>query len=177
MRDAEALAETGNAFRVHVDAVTLAEDSESGEIGPAGCVDLGESAEEVLEAGWRDDLDDLARCVACIPEGVPLVTRLEHPGSGLCRDYFVAEKRPKLPFQNVGVLVFAGMAVKRCGESPRRERMMDDRETVISFGALDLPDDAKTTKLGSLIASRWNRHSIELRSHGRPSLFLVGLGL
>jgi len=91
VRDAEPLAEPGDALRVHVDAVARAGVCEADEVGLAGRVDLGELAEEVLEAGGRDDLDDLAGLVAGVPERVPLVAWLEHPRSGAGRHDLVAE--------------------------------------------------------------------------------------
>src|SRR5207302_11428857 len=75
----EPLAEAWDALRVHLEGVTAAEVGEAREIGAAfGGVNLGQFAEEVLEARGRDDLDDLARRVAGVPERVPLVARFEH---------------------------------------------------------------------------------------------------
>ena len=39
------------------------------------------------------------------------------------------------------------MPMERRGESARRERVMDDGEALVGFGALDLPDDAEPTEL------------------------------
>ena len=82
MDNAEALAEPGHARRVHVEPVAGAQLGKLGEVRLAVRVDLGQLAEEVLEAGRRDDLDDLAGRVTVVPECVPLIAGLEYPRSG-----------------------------------------------------------------------------------------------
>ena len=39
---------------------------------------IGKFAEEALEAGWSDDLEDAGRLITGVPEGMPLVARLKH---------------------------------------------------------------------------------------------------
>src|SRR5712691_5914663 len=166
VNQAEALAQTGDARRVHLEGVALAELGEGREIGLARGIDLGEPAEEVLETCRRDDLDDLAWCVAGVPESVPLVARLEHPRADACRDYVVAEKCAERSRQYVRVLVLARMPVQRRGESARRERVMHDGEPLARLGSLDLPDDAEPGEIDSFASVHRNRDSVELRAHG-----------
>ena len=68
MREAEALAQTRHGARIHVDAVATAQLAHSGGPGSLAGEQGGELTEERLEAGRGDDLDDLARRVARVPQ-------------------------------------------------------------------------------------------------------------
>src|SRR5262249_20864799 len=72
--------------------------------------------EIVLEPRRRDDLEDPARSIPCIPEGMPLVARLECEIPRLRVDDVVTQERSHPPLEHVAVLVLPGMAVKACGE-------------------------------------------------------------
>src|SRR5687768_10408763 len=67
----------------------------------------GPRAEEVLEAGRRDDLQDPARLVPGVPERVPLVARLERELAGLDMDHLVAEQSAQPALEHEAVLVDA----------------------------------------------------------------------
>jgi hypothetical protein len=54
-------------------------------------------AEQVLQAGGGDQLQDPRRGVAGVPEGVPLPTWLEDQIPGLGVDLLVAQQRPSRP--------------------------------------------------------------------------------
>src|ERR671912_2834258 len=74
----EALEQPGNALRLHLERVPLAERPQRLRRRvprPAQCNELGEVP---LEAGGRDDLEDARRLVARVPERMPLIARLEH---------------------------------------------------------------------------------------------------
>jgi hypothetical protein len=47
----------------------------------------------------------------------------------------------------------------------RRERMVDDREPVARFCALDLPDDAQPAELDLLTAFGLNADPVDLGAH------------
>ena len=88
----------------------------------------GELVEEVLKSGGRDDLEDAARGIAGVPEGVPLAARLEYqvtrPGVNDIR----AELGAEAAFEHIAVLIFADVPVHRRGQVPRRDRVLDQRE-------------------------------------------------
>src|SRR5581483_6858106 len=99
----------------------LTESGEAREVGFAvGRIHVGELPEEALEAGRRDDLDDLAGHIAGVPERVPLVPRLEDPGSGFGGQDVVAEQRTERSGQNIGELSLAAVAMR--GRSGRALR-------------------------------------------------------
>jgi hypothetical protein len=56
-----------------------------------------ELLEVMLERRRRDDLEDPALGIAGVPEGVPLVARLEREVAGFGVDHVVAEQRPSRP--------------------------------------------------------------------------------
>src|SRR4051794_4124651 len=116
MGEAEALAQARHAGRVDVELEAGRELGHAAEI--AAREDRADLAEVVLEAGGRDDLDDLAGRVAGVPEGVPLVARLEDPGARAGAHDLVAEERAERAGEYVGVLVLAVVAVQGRGERP-----------------------------------------------------------
>src|SRR4051794_9982954 len=63
-----------------------------------------ELVEELLEAPRRDDLEDATRLVARVPEGVPLLPRLEHEVAHLGVDDIIAEQRAHASLDDVAVL-------------------------------------------------------------------------
>ena len=147
IREPETLAEARDAVGIHIDGVTRAQVDETRGIRSArGREQLGELAEERLEARRGDDLDDLARGIACVPERVPLIAGLENPRSRAGGHYLLAEQRSERPLDDEGVFVLVVMPVKRCYESPRCDRVMDDREAVTGLISLDLPCDTEPPK-------------------------------
>src|SRR5918998_5377807 len=89
---------------------------------------LGHLPEHMLESSGRDDLKDPARLVTGVPKCVPLVAGFEDEVS-LLRVYdLIAEQRPHASLKDVAVLVLVRVTVKRGGECPRRDRMLDERE-------------------------------------------------
>src|SRR5688500_10921885 len=70
-----------------------------------------ERAEELLEAGRSDDLEDPAGLVAGVPEGVPLVAGLEDQIAGAGLDDLVAEQRSHAALEHEAVLVLPRVAV------------------------------------------------------------------
>jgi hypothetical protein len=92
-------------------------------VGHAAEVD--ELGKELLEASGGDDLEDARRLVAAVPEGEPLIARLEDQIAGLADQRFVAEQRADLPLKHVAVLVLAAVAMRgRCQRARRRGRAM-----------------------------------------------------
>src|SRR6185312_3212464 len=117
--DAEALDEPGDAAGVHLERVALAEGAEIGGIGDRRAAQLDELGEEALEARRRDDLEDPARLVARVPEGVPLAAGLEDEVAGPGLEDLVAEEGAHAAFDHVAVLVLAVVPVQRGGEGAR----------------------------------------------------------
>ena len=85
-------------------------------------------AEEVLEAGRRDDLQDPARLVAGVPERVPLIARLERELTCVGVDHLIAQQRSHPALEHEAVLVDAVVAVQRRAQRARRDRVLDQRE-------------------------------------------------
>ena len=101
-----------------------------------------ELAEELLEPGRRDDLEDPAGLVARVPERVPLVARLEDEVARAGLDDVVAQQRAHAPLEHVAVLVLAGVQVQRRGERARGHRVLDQREPLARLCPVDHEADA-----------------------------------
>jgi hypothetical protein len=110
----------------------------------------GELVEIVLEARRRDDLEDPAEAVARVPEGVPLVARLEGQVAGLGVDDVLTEEGPQPAFQHIAVLVLAGVAVQGRGQVARRDRMLDQREPAAGLLAPDQEPDPDHSQVDRL---------------------------
>src|SRR5436190_18223251 len=93
----EALEQAGDRLRPHLEAVPLAELCDRLRAGRNHTAHSGQLREEALEAGGRDDLEDPARLVAGVPEGVPLAARLEHEVARPCLGNLVAQQRTHPP--------------------------------------------------------------------------------
>lgn len=74
----KAVNEPRDALRVHLEPVAGAEVSQDLRLGPGDAPEVDEFAEEPLEAGGGDDLQDPGGFIAGVPESVPLVARLEN---------------------------------------------------------------------------------------------------
>src|ERR1017187_1117666 len=74
---AEALDEAGNARRVHLERLALAQLAEDGRVGLRDAPEVDQLSEETLKARRGDDLEDPARAVPSVPEGGPPPNRLE----------------------------------------------------------------------------------------------------
>ena len=122
--------------------VPCIEPSELVRVGGDRAAQPVELPEEVLEPGRRDDLEDPARLVARVPEGVPLVPRLEDEVTGAGLDDVVTEERPHPALEDVAVLVLARVPVQRGGERARRHRVLDEREALARVDAVDQEADA-----------------------------------
>ena len=109
-------------------------------------------------------MNDLAGRVAVVPEGVPLVSRLEHPRARPCRDDIVAEQRTERPFEHVRILVLTRVPVEWRSQRTRLQRVMDDGEALVRLGAFDLPDDAEAAQLDPFASARSDRDRFELRA-------------
>jgi len=105
-------------------------------------------AEEVLEAGRRDDLQDPAGLVTRVPERVPLIARLERELAGLDIDHLIAEQRSHPSFEHEAVLVDAVMAVQRRAQRSRRDRMLDQREAAAGLLAPNQKAAVTAAELG-----------------------------
>src|SRR5581483_6427661 len=99
----EALHELGHRVRLHLEAVALAQRGHDLGAGGEHAAEIGELLEEALEAGGRDDLENPARLVSRVPEGVPLVAGLVHEIAGACDDDVVAEESAHSPLEDVAV--------------------------------------------------------------------------
>src|SRR5437588_1477194 len=81
----------------------------------------------VLESSGGDDLEDPAGAIACVPERMPLLARLEDKVARV-RIYDIVSQQGAHPaLQHVAVLVLAGVFVQRRHERSRRDRMLDER--------------------------------------------------
>src|SRR5581483_1157701 len=134
---AEPLDELGHRLRLHLEAVALADPRELVRIGRHGPAEIGELAEELLEAGRRDDLEDPAGLVTRVPERVPLVPRLEDEIARARLDDVVAEQRAHPALEDEAVLVLARVQMERRRQRPRRHRMLDEREAVTGLRPVD----------------------------------------
>jgi hypothetical protein len=99
--------------------------------------------------------------IAGVPEGVPLVARLEDQVAWAADHDLVAEQRAHLPLDDVAVFVLARMAVQQCRERARRERVLDEREPVASLLTVDHEADADAAE-EPCSAATWPDH---LRRH------------
>src|SRR5690349_2854055 len=90
-----------------------------------------------LETRGRDDLKDPAGRVTRVPEGVPLVAWLEHQVASTGLDNVVAQQRSHPSLKHEAVLVLARVTVQRRSERPWRHRMLEKREPIARFGAVD----------------------------------------
>src|SRR5919198_6668738 len=133
----EALEQLGNALELEVMAVALAERGQLIRVRVDRAAHVGELPEEVLEARGRDDLEDPARLVARVPEGVPLVARLEDEVAGTCLHDVVPEQGAHAPLEHEAVLVLARVEVQRRRERARGHRMLDEREALLRLVAVD----------------------------------------
>src|SRR5215213_2892246 len=125
-----------------------------GRLSGRGLPGLRRFLEQVLESSWGDDLQYPARPVAGVPEGVPLVAGLEDEVA-LCRvDDLVAELCAHAPLQDVAVLVLVRVAMKRCGECSRGDRMLDEGEPPAGFLAPDHEPNAERSEIDSLPVAR-----------------------
>ena len=82
---------------------------------PNHAAEIDEFGEEPFEAGWRDDLQDPSGFIAGIPEGMPLIPRLENKVARVSEQHLVTQKRANAPFENVAVFVLAGVPMQRRG--------------------------------------------------------------
>src|SRR5919198_6263018 len=142
----EALDQLGNALELEVMAIARAEGGQLVRVRIDRAAQVRELPEEVLEAGRRDDLEDPARFVSRVPEGVPLVARLEHEVTRAGLDHLVPQERAHASLEDEAVLVLARMQVQRRGERPRRHRMLHEREALARLGPVDQeahPDGAQ----------------------------------
>ena len=97
----EALNESRDARRVHLEPVAGAEVSQDLRLGPGDASEVDEFAEEALEAGGGDDLQDPGGFIAGVPERVPLVARLENQINRTGDQHLIAQKRADTPLQDV----------------------------------------------------------------------------
>lgn len=92
----------------------------------------------------------LTVCDARVPEGVPLAPRLEHPVS-FPRNYdFVSKQSTQGALKDEGVFILAMVAVQRSRERSRRYRMVNNRKSLTTLIAVNLPSDAEPSKIESL---------------------------
>src|SRR5581483_3630069 len=158
---AEARDQLGNALELEVMAVALAQRGQLRRVGIQRAAHVRELPEELLEARRRDDLQDPAGLVPGVPEGVPLVPRLEGQVANPGRHDLVPEQRAHLALEHVAVLVLAGVQVQRCGERARRHRMLDQGEALIGLGPVDHEADADAAEKAGLPVIRaddlWRR--------------------
>src|SRR5919109_785552 len=96
-----------------------------------------EPREEAPEPRRRDDLEDPARLVARVPEGVPLVAWLEDEVPRPRFDDLVAQQGAHPPLEDVAVLVLARVQVQRRRERARRHRVLDEREALAGLEPVD----------------------------------------
>src|SRR6185437_13052061 len=113
------------------------------------------------------ELEDAARLVARVPEGVPLIARLEDEVARAGFDHVVAEQRAHSSLEHEAVLVFPRVAMQRRGERARRHRMLDEREVLAGLVPVDHETDADAPEeaFQSVIGADQLR-SCDFRLHG-----------
>src|ERR1035437_10125053 len=142
----EALDELGNAVGVHLELVADAELGQGLWVGLCDAAEVDKLAEESLEAGGRDDLQKPRREIAGVPEGVPLVARLEDQIAWACGHDFVAQQRPDASLHYVAVFVLVCVAVQRGGERSGGHRVLDHRESVSGVLAVEHKPNADASE-------------------------------
>ena len=124
--EAEALEQPGHRLRLHLQAVLLVQGRELLGVGLERAAQGIEPAEELLEAGRRDDLEDPGRLLTRVPERVPLVARLVDEVARAGLDDVVAQQGAHAALKDVAVLVLARVPVERRGKRLRRHRVLDE---------------------------------------------------
>ncbi len=135
--ETEPLDESWNTLRVQLETVTRAEFTHALRLRPSHAAEIEEFGEEPFEAGWRDDLQDPSGLIAGIPEGMPLIARLEDEVAWVSEQHLVTQKRSNAAFENVAVLVLARVPMQRRGERPRGHRVLDERERAVRLSAVN----------------------------------------
>src|SRR5215217_5756505 len=170
----EALEQLGDALELEVMAVALPERRQLLGVRVHGAAHRVELLEELLEACRGDDLEDPARLIPSVPEGVPLVARLEHEVTRSGLDNVVTEQRTHPPLQDVAVLVLACVDVQGRRQCARPHRVLDQREPLIGLVPIDHepdPDAAQESCLAVLRADDlWCRRDGLTRLHVSFSL-------
>ena len=150
----KAFDEFGHAARFHLEGEALAERAQlvGGSLGDAA--EFDECGEELLEAGGRDDLEDTAGLVACVPERVPLSTRLVDELARPCLQMLVTEKRAHATFDDEAVFVLVRVAMKRRGERSCGHRVLDEREAPAGLVCIDHEPNADASEKAGLAVCR-----------------------
>src|SRR6476620_152691 len=145
MGESVLLADPLHAAHVELDAVL---GGEIRHVGLASLETLGQLAEEVLEPGRRDDLQNPAGRVARVPERVPLVAGLEREVAYLRVDHVVAQQGAHPALQHVAPLVDAVMPVQRGAQRAGWDRVLDQREAAARLLAPDHEAGTAAAQLG-----------------------------
>lgn len=143
-------AELRHALKIEVQAVVLAELGELRRLELRTLHRGGQLVEEPLESSRGDDLEDPARSVVGIPEGVPLPARFEGQLAGLRIDHLVAEQRAHPSLEHEAVLVLPGVAVRGRDECARRDRVLDEREASAGLRSPGHKPDAYRAEINRL---------------------------
>jgi type I restriction enzyme, R subunit len=104
---------------------------------------VGHFPEQMLEPAGGDDLEDPARHVASVPEGVPLGARFEDEVPLFRVDDLIAKLRSHASLEDVAVLVLVRMTVERSDERPRGDRMLNEGESSPGLLAPDHKPNAR----------------------------------
>jgi hypothetical protein len=123
-RKAEAAAETRDAIKVHIQFILSTKLGRLGAIWPK----FAKLSKIILETCRRNYLDDLTLGIACVPEGVPLATGLEHPVPCFGQYYLISEQGTQRALKNEGILIFPVVAVERSCECSRSYRVVNHRK-------------------------------------------------
>jgi hypothetical protein len=99
----------------------------SGHLRRSGGGEVGQLAEEVLKAGRADHLDHPGRRRPGVPHRVQLAAGLGDVLAGAEHHLTIAGPEPDLALDDDGVLVLAGVGVRR-HQRADRERVLDDRQ-------------------------------------------------
>lgn len=70
---------------------------------------------------------------------MPLLSRLENPSARFSGDDMVAQQRPELSCQNIGMFVFAMMTMQGRRQCARRQLVMNYREAATGLSTVNLP--------------------------------------
>src|SRR5918999_3074579 len=168
--DAEPLDQARNRVRLHLELVAGAKLGQGLRRRCGHATHVGELLEEALEPGGRDDLEEPRGLVAGVPEGVPLVARLEDQVAGAADHDLVAKQRADAALEHVAVLVLAEVAVQGRRERPRRHRVLHEREPLVGLGPIDHEPDADASEEPGLAVAR-SDHPCCGRFHSRSLSF------
>jgi hypothetical protein len=105
----------------------------------------GELPKVVLEAGWRNDLENSCGRIASIPKRVPLIARLKDQVPGIAICHGIPEHRSDAPLKDETVFVLTMMSVHWRGQGARQQRVFHKSEAISGIVPVDDKPGASTS--------------------------------